>query len=265
MLVHVIDAGGGRAGRAVGPDRPRAGRVRRRPRRAAADRRPEQDRPAARAARARRRGRANRRGVPVSGRDRRGHRGVPARALPAHPGAGGDSRGEPGGSRRLPRLPAAAARRGATGSSAPTPAIASPAARPATRSWPRRSRPRARRRATRSRSKASWSSSDEGDPRRHVRPAAQLGHVALAEAAREQAADRRARDLGGGAPRAPRGRRRSRDAAEDGPGGFPGAGGPPRPASVHGRRGPRRRGGALRRRRRPGGGLRAAGRTRRRC
>ena len=111
-------------------DRRRARGLRRRPRRAAAGRRPEQDRPAARAAGVRRsRTSGSSRSSGSRARPEPGSRssgGASSRSCP-RAGAGGRRRA---GATRLPRLPAAARRPAGTGSSAPTAASASSATPP---------------------------------------------------------------------------------------------------------------------------------------
>ena len=159
----------------------------------------------------------------VSARDRRGHRGVPARPLRARPRAGGASggrapRGWPTSSSTGPSRAA-----GATGSSAPTRAIRVVGRPPERRGAGRGAQGRGGEDGRRGRDRGrAGRARDDGDPRRHLRPAAHGTRRAREGGARE-AADRRARDLGGGASRAPRGRRGSRDAPEAGAGGFPGA------------------------------------------
>ena len=203
LLVHVIDAAEGDPAGALPRDRPRAGRVRRRPRRAAADRRPEQGR--------RRAGRTLAvafddprvlRVVRTSARHRRGDRR--AQAARCSSSARRPSRrprtttGSPSSSSTGPT------RRGAaSASSAPIAATASPGGRRATEELERGAaggRRQARRRG-RGRAASRSSSSDDRDLRRRLRPASPGARGARA---RGQAA-LRARPAGGargGEPRA---------------------------------------------------------------
>ena len=111
LLVHVIDGSEGDADERFAHDRPRARALRRRARRAAADRRPQQGRPQPRAGAVLRRGRPHRRRPPRLVRDRRRHRRAEAGALRPVPGGAGAGRGG-GDAARVPRVPPDAAARG---------------------------------------------------------------------------------------------------------------------------------------------------------
>ena len=258
--------GRGRSGRGVRGDQPRARGLRRGPRRAAAGGGAEQDRPPTRAADLRDRRPACRPRVRPLCRHRRRRRGLPPRALRALSSGGGTEsatrKGLPTSSPTGPSPTLA----GASASCAPTAASASPARPPRTRSWSRRSGRQARRSATRSRSRARRSSSsNDRDPRRDLRPAAERARRARPRGSRA-ASDRppgRARRRRSRSPEDRRGRGHAPQARRGrvrGPGR-----GRARPERVHRRRRARRplRQRALHRRRRRGGrvpGLEGPGR-----
>ena len=210
MLVHVIDAADGEPAERWAIDRPRAGRVRRRTRRAAAGRRPEQDRPAVRAARARCRGRADHRGLSRSRRrPARASRSSSARSSShvPEPEALPEAKPEgladflvyrPGPRRRRYRI-----FRTDTGFRV----VGRP---PGDEELAEALKAAGAKRATRSRSATRSSSSRDRPPRRHVRPAAQRSCRAGPGGA-ESGASRPARGAGRRAARASERRRRRRD------------------------------------------------------
>ena len=173
LLVHVIDGSEGDADDAVRDDRPRAGALRRGPRRAAADRRPQQGRPHARSCAVLGRRRAHRRRPSGLLRHGSGDRRAEARALRALPGRA-RARRRGGGAPRVPRLPPGSARAAVVPHPAHRPRVPRGRARSrATTSSRRRCAARASAAARWSRSATrSSSGSERRHPRRRVRPAA---------------------------------------------------------------------------------------------